>query len=90
MQIKLDNVGIVKNSSIEIDGLTVITGANNSGKSTVGKAAYALVRSVEHYEFSAMIDRFDYAVSHLKEIPNFFPITVKNALKSRFSSRTVA
>lgn len=82
MQIKLDNVGIVKNSSIDINGLTVITGANNSGKSTVGKAAYALVRSVENYEFKAMIDRFDYAVSHLKEIPNFFPITVKAALKS--------
>lgn len=82
MQIKLDNVGIVKNSSIDIDGLTVITGANNSGKSTVGKAAYALVRSVENYEFKAMIDRFDYAVTHLKEIPNFFPLMVKSALKS--------
>lgn len=82
MQIKLDNVGIVKNSSIDINGLTVITGANNSGKSTVGKTAYALVRSVENYEFKAMIDRFDYAVSHLKEIPNFFPITIKAALKS--------
>lgn len=82
MQIKLDNVGIVKNSSIDINGLTVITGANNSGKSTVGRAAYALVRSVENYEFKALIDRFDYAVAHLKEIPNFFPITVKTALKS--------
>lgn len=86
MQIKLDNVGIVKNSSIEIDGLTVITGANNSGKSTVGKAVYALVRAVEHYEFSAMIDRFDYAVSHLKEIPNFFPVTVKSAIKLQEAS----
>ena len=86
MQIKLDNVGIVKNSSIDINGLTVITGANNSGKSTVGKAAYALVRSVENYELKAMIDRFDYAVSHLKEIPNFFPITIKTALKSLSNS----
>lgn len=37
MQIKLENIGIVKNSSIELNGLTVITGKNNSGKSTVGK-----------------------------------------------------
>ena len=35
MQIKLENIGIVKNSSIELNGLTVITGKNNSGKSTV-------------------------------------------------------
>ena len=42
MQIKLENIGIVKNSSIELNGLTVITGKNNSGKSTVGKTLYAL------------------------------------------------
>ena len=43
MQIKLENIGIVKNSSIELNGLTVITGKNNSGKSTVGKTLYAII-----------------------------------------------
>lgn len=46
MQIKLTNIGIIKESTIAIDGLTVITGKNNSGKSTVGKALYALLDAV--------------------------------------------
>ena len=37
MDIRLKNIGIIKDSSIRLDGLTVITGANNSGKTTVGK-----------------------------------------------------
>ena len=48
MQIKLENIGIVKNSSIELNGLTVITGKNNSGKSTVGKTLYALLDAVSN------------------------------------------
>lgn len=45
MELMLDNVGIIKNSLIEIDGLTVITGKNSSGKTTVGKVLYALVQA---------------------------------------------
>lgn len=42
MQIRLKNIGIVKDSTIVLDGLTVITGKNNSGKTTVGKTLYSL------------------------------------------------
>lgn len=45
MEVYLNNVGIVKNSTIKIDGLTVITGKNNAGKTTVGKVAYSLVQA---------------------------------------------
>ena len=34
MQITLDNIGIIKNSTLTLEGLTVITGKNNSGKTT--------------------------------------------------------
>lgn len=38
MEIKVNNIGIVKESRILLNGLTVITGKNNSGKTTIGKA----------------------------------------------------
>lgn len=48
MNIKLENIGIVKDSSIKLDGLTVITGNNNSGKTTVGKVIYSLIDAVSN------------------------------------------
>lgn len=60
MQIKLENIGIVKNSSIALNGLTVITGKNNSGKSTVGKTLYALLDSVSNLSEKYEKDKCNY------------------------------
>ena len=46
MQIDLENIGIVKKASVKLDGLTVIAGENDTGKSTVGKILYSFIRSV--------------------------------------------
>ncbi len=37
MKLTLKNVGKVKEASIQLNGLTVIAGENDSGKSTIGK-----------------------------------------------------
>ena len=57
MQIKLENIGIIKNSTIVLDGLTIVTGKNNSGKTTVGKTLYALLDAVCNLRQKAMIDK---------------------------------
>ena len=67
MQIKLENMGFVKNSSIELNGLTVITGKNNAGKSTVGKTLYALLDAVSNISEKYEIDRYNYMVKILEE-----------------------
>lgn len=67
MQIKLENIGIVKNSSIELNGLTVITGKNNSGKSTVGKTLYALLDAVSNISEKYEIDQYNYMKKTLEE-----------------------
>ena len=41
MEITLKNIGKLKNATVIIDGITVIAGENNTGKSTVGKALYS-------------------------------------------------
>lgn len=65
MRISLKNVGIIKDSSIVIDGITVITGKNNSGKSTLGKAVYSLLSSSEDLFNNATEDISQFAESLL-------------------------
>lgn len=45
MKITLNNVAKIKHAEVEIKGITVIAGENNTGKSTVGKALYAIFNS---------------------------------------------
>jgi len=49
MNLKLENIGIIKKADIDIDGLTVIAGENDTGKSTLGKSIFALLRSRDEY-----------------------------------------
>lgn len=42
MKILLENIGKIDHAEIGINGITVIAGENNTGKSTVGKALYAM------------------------------------------------
>lgn len=68
MQIRLKNIGIVKDSVISVNGLTVITGKNNSGKTTVGKALYSLLDAVSNIQAKARNDRASYISKSLDDI----------------------
>ncbi|MGN0714106.1 MAG: ATP-binding protein [Anaerovoracaceae bacterium] len=48
MRLNIKNIGIIQEASIEINGITVIAGENNTGKSTVGKALYSVFYSFYH------------------------------------------
>ena len=41
----LENIGMLKEARVDIGGLSVIAGANDEGKSTVGKALMSLIKS---------------------------------------------
>lgn len=45
MKLKLKNVGKIKHAEIELQGITVIAGENNTGKSTIGKMLYCIFDS---------------------------------------------
>ena len=45
MNLKIKNFGAIKNADIKVDGITVITGNNNTGKSTIGKIFYTFFNS---------------------------------------------
>lgn len=66
MKIRLNNIGIVRDSTIKIDGLTVITGDNNSGKTTVGKALYSLLDAVTDIRLKNQRDRITFIIRILR------------------------
>jgi len=44
MELQLKNIGMIKEANVKIDGLTVIAGENDTGKSTLGKALFAILQ----------------------------------------------
>jgi len=57
MELQLKNIGMIKEANVKIDGLTVIAGENDTGKSTVGKELFKEIREVtiEHRVPSSLI-----------------------------------
>ena len=45
MELQLKHIGMIKEANVKIDGLTVIAGENDTGKSTLGKALYLMIKS---------------------------------------------
>jgi len=46
MELQLKNIGMIKKANVKIDGLTVIAGENDTGKSTLSKALYCIFESL--------------------------------------------
>ena len=55
MELELKNIGRIEKANIKIDGITVICGDNNTGKSTVGKMLYAVYQSF--YDIQGTLER---------------------------------
>jgi len=45
MYVEFNNIGMIKEAKININGLTVIGGENDTGKSTVGKSIMAMIKA---------------------------------------------
>ena len=46
MELKLNYVNKIKEADIKLNGLTVIAGQNSSGKSTVGRTLFSVVKAI--------------------------------------------
>lgn len=68
MQITLRNVNKIKEGIVNLNGLTVIAGVNDSGKSTVGKMLFSLVKAIynaKHYNETRRLRDLSIQVSNL-------------------------
>lgn len=49
MEIHISDFNTIKSASVKLSGLTVIAGENDTGKSTVGKLIFAIVKAMRKY-----------------------------------------
>lgn len=56
MKLHIENIGKLKSADVTLDGITVIAGKNNTGKSTVGKTLYCIFNSL--YNIDEKIERY--------------------------------
>ena len=66
------NIGQFKKASVEINGITVIAGENNTGKSTVGKVLYSIFNSFCNMENQVSKDLEDSVEQVLVRIGRLF------------------
>lgn len=57
MKLSLRNVGKIREAEVEINGITVIAGENNTGKSTVGKALFAVFNGLYNSDEKVVLER---------------------------------
>ena len=50
IRVRLENIGILQEADIMLNGLTVISGLNNTGKSTVGKTLFSIFHGAQAYK----------------------------------------
>lgn len=70
MKLNLKNIGPINESSVIIDGLTIITGLNSTGKTTIGKSIYSLVSAIENIQENALNDKSNYAIQVILDVIN--------------------
>ncbi|GEM55816.1 hypothetical protein B0A58_10735 [Flavobacterium branchiophilum NBRC 15030 = ATCC 35035] len=70
MKLKLQNIGIIEEADVTIDGITLIAGQNDSGKSTVGKVLYALIRGVNIDEERFYSSKNEFIRKRIRDVRN--------------------
>lgn len=76
MRLILENVGKVQEADIKLDGITLIAGENNTGKSTVGKMLFCIFESFYKIERQISQERINTIGRH---ITNFYHETFNRA-----------
>ena len=95
MNLKIKNFGKIAEADIKFDGITVICGNNNTGKSTVGKALFSFFNSLYDYRakiFSQKSDAVrDFVFKNINSIEDFVNIPngiLSDSLKSYISEHS--
>ena len=71
MRFQLKNVGVISEADMLLDNITLIAAENDSGKSTIGKALFTLINTMNYFEdeyILIMNSDIEKRISLLKEI----------------------
>ena len=68
MKLSIKNVGKLKEADVEINGITVITGENDTGKSTVGKVLWSIFNSFFEIKKQIRTDKISSILEELRRV----------------------
>lgn len=57
MKMEIKNIGLIECAKIELEGITVLAGENNTGKSTISKSLYSAFNSLSHLGDRVLTER---------------------------------
>ena len=86
MILSLKNIGKVESAKVELNGITVIAGENDTGKSTVGKALYSIFNSFYKIESKIQDERED----NIEHLLDMFYRNVTNRMTIRVDTEEIA
>ncbi len=72
MELKLSHVNRIKAADMKINGLTVVVGPNNSGKSTVGRTLYSIVKAIANTRMASEEDNISRLEKHVESMYSRF------------------
>lgn len=72
MKLQLQNILKVESADIELGGLTVITGENDSGKSSIGKVLFSLLKATNNVKQVDKFKTLQFVNSHLLSVKRLF------------------
>ena len=70
IKLSIKNVGMIDKADVEIGGLTVIAGKNNTGKSTIGKILFSIITAIKSHRSILGENLNDKLAKHLEYIYN--------------------
>jgi len=92
MQLNLKNVNLIRHAEITLNGLTVIAGENDTGKSTIGKILFSLIKSLNQYDKGFSDDKkinIQEKIEHIyRQVRSMFRFDDHPELKRAFFPRT--
>lgn len=68
MEVSVKSFGTLAAADVHIGGLTVITGENDTGKSTIGKILFSLIKAVARYEEDLEEEKEDRVIAEAERI----------------------
>lgn len=72
MELKLSHVNRIKTADMKINGLTVVVGPNNSGKSTIGRTLYSIVKAIANTKMASEEDNEARLEKHVESMYSRF------------------
>ena len=66
MKLRIRNVAKIEEADLELNGITIIAGNNNTGKSTIGKIVFSLFNSLVNLEEKIVKQKRDLIYQILK------------------------